>query len=120
IQKGSNKIILDAYNANPSSMKAAIENFANMEANKKVLMLGAMAEMGADSELEHQRLIDFLKKYKWLEVVLVGKAFSPFKSEFRYFENSEEANEWFGKQQYDNTTILVKGSRSTQMEKVIG
>ncbi|MBK7098667.1 MAG: UDP-N-acetylmuramoyl-tripeptide--D-alanyl-D-alanine ligase [Sphingobacteriales bacterium] len=120
MQKGSKKIILDAYNANPSSMKAAIENFANMEAYKKVLMLGAMAEMGADSELEHQSLIDFLKKYNWQEVVLVGKAFSPFKSEFRYFENSEEAKEWFSKQQYDNTTILVKGSRSTQMEKVIG
>ncbi len=119
LQKGSNKIILDAYNANPSSMKAAIENFANMEANNKVLMLGAMAELGADSEWEHQNLIDFLKKYKWQEVILVGKAFSPFRSAFRYFENAGEAKEWFSKQQFDNTTFLVKGSRSTQMEKVI-
>ncbi|MFM2326400.1 MAG: hypothetical protein RIR31_602, partial [Bacteroidota bacterium] len=72
IEIGSNKIILDAYNANPSSMKAAIENFAKMEGDQKILLLGGMMELGAESLQEHQSIITLIDSYKWKAVVLVG------------------------------------------------
>ncbi len=119
IEKGSNKIILDAYNANPSSMKLAIENFANKNAENKILMLGAMAELGKESLYEHEEIIDLIKKYYWKEVVLVGGDFLKLSHPFRSFENSLKAKEWFGQQHFQNSYILVKGSRSMQMEKVL-
>ncbi|MGZ4049109.1 MAG: UDP-N-acetylmuramoyl-tripeptide--D-alanyl-D-alanine ligase, partial [Bacteroidia bacterium] len=76
IQQKSNTIILDAYNANPGSMKAAIENFASMKGDKKILLLGAMMELGAESAKEHAALISLIDKYKWEDVVLVGKNFN--------------------------------------------
>jgi len=62
VEKGTNKIILDAYNANPSSMKAAIENFATMQVPNKILLLGAMMELGNESIDEHKALINLLEK----------------------------------------------------------
>ena len=119
IDQGSNKIILDAYNANPSSMKLAIENFANKNAEKKILMLGAMAELGEASLYEHEEIIELIKKYSWKEVVLVGGDFLKVSHPFLSFENSLKAKEWFRQQYFQNSYILVKGSRSMQMEKVI-
>ena len=75
IRKGGNTIILDAYNANPSSMKAAIENFARMPDKNKVLMLGGMMELGKDSISEHKKIIDLIDKYKWHRVILTGGDF---------------------------------------------
>ena len=119
IDKGSNKIILDAYNANPSSMKLAIENFANKNAENKILMLGAMAELGQASPFEHEEIIALIKKYSWREVVLVGGDFLKLSHPFLSFENSLKAKEWFRQQHFQNSYILVKGSRSMQMEKVL-
>jgi len=119
IEKDSNKIILDAYNANPSSMKLAIENFAKKNSDNKILMLGAMAELGKQSLQEHQEIIDLIKKYSWKEVVLVGGDFLKLSHPFLSFENSFLAKEWFSKQQFQNSYILVKGSRSMQMEKIL-
>ncbi|WP_300598666.1 UDP-N-acetylmuramoyl-tripeptide--D-alanyl-D-alanine ligase [Niabella sp.] len=119
MEKGSNKIILDAYNANPSSMRLAIENLAKMEATKKVLVLGAMAEMGAETEAEHERMIQLIEQHSWSDVILVGKPFEPYKERFRYFENSGEAAGWLGRHRPENTLLLVKGSRSSQMERVL-
>ncbi len=119
IEKDSNKIILDAYNANPSSMKLAIENFAKKNSDNKILMLGAMAELGKQSLQEHQEIIDLIKKYSWKEVVLVGGDFLNLSHPFLSFENSLLAKEWFSKQHFQNSYILVKGSRSMQMEKII-
>ncbi len=119
IEKGSNKIILDAYNANPSSMKLAIENFARKNSENKILMLGAMAELGKLSLQEHQEIIDLIKKYSWKEVALVGGDFLKISHPFLSFQNSLLAKEWFSKQQFQNSYILVKGSRSMQMEKVL-
>jgi UDP-N-acetylmuramoyl-tripeptide--D-alanyl-D-alanine ligase len=118
IEKDSNKI-LDAYNANPSSMKLAIENFAKKNSENKILMLGAMAELGNQSLQEHQGIIDLIKKYSWQEVVLVGGDFLKLSHPFLSFENSFLAKEWFSKQQFQNSYILVKGSRSIQMEKIL-
>ena len=119
IEKDSNKIILDAYNANPSSMKLAIENFAKKNSENKILMLGAMAELGKQSLQEHQEIIDLIKKYSWKEVVLVGGDFLKLSHPYLSFENSLLAKEWFDKQQFQNSYILVKGSRSMQMEKIL-
>ncbi len=119
IEKHSNKIILDAYNANPTSMKAAIENFVKMEGSDKVLILGGMMELGSESLKEHQALVDLIARYAWKDVVLVGGDFSKINHSFLYFRNSAEAKEWFKNQQYSHAAILIKGSRSTQMEKVL-
>jgi UDP-N-acetylmuramoyl-tripeptide--D-alanyl-D-alanine ligase len=86
IEKGSNKIILDAYNANPSSMKVAIENFAKIHAEKKVLLIGAMAELGDESLAEHALLVSLISKYQWSDVVLVGGDFSKVPHHYRYFQ----------------------------------
>lgn len=115
----SNTFILDAYNANPSSMKAAIENIGRMEGKNKVLYLGAMKEMGPDSSGEHVGLVSLLDEYSWKDVILVGQEFEGLTKHFHYCENTAEAQEWFKKQAYTNCTILIKGSRSMAMEKVI-
>jgi UDP-N-acetylmuramoyl-tripeptide--D-alanyl-D-alanine ligase len=119
IEKDSNKIILDAYNANPTSMKAAIENFAKMDGSNKVLMLGGMMELGTESIQEHQNLIDLINKYKWKDVVLVGGDFNKVTHAFSFFENSLEAREWYKNMNFKDCNILIKGSRSTAMEKVL-
>jgi UDP-N-acetylmuramoyl-tripeptide--D-alanyl-D-alanine ligase len=119
IERGSNKIILDAYNANPASMKLAIENFARMKASNKILILGAMAELGTESLQEHQLIIDLIKKYDWKNVVLVGGDFTKLQHPFISFNSAIEAKHWLHENKPEDAYILVKGSRSMQMEKVI-
>lgn len=120
IERDGNKIILDAYNANPSSMKAAIENFAALPATNKVLMLGGMAELGKESMEEHQHIIDLIKKHNWQQVVLVGGDFMLIDHPFIKMNTAVQAAEWFKQQKFTDTYFLVKGSRSMQMEKVLG
>lgn len=119
VERGTNKIILDAYNANPSSMKLAIENFAKFHTSGKVLMLGGMAELGEESLVEHKDIINVIKKNEWSKVVLVGGDFLRVEHPFISFQNAEEANEWFRKQHFENMHILIKGSRSMKMEKIL-
>jgi len=114
-----NKIILDAYNANPSSMKAAIENFAAMKGKDKILLLGGMMELGNESMIEHNELIKLISKYSWKNVVLVGGDFSKTSHPFIYFNNSIDAKNWLQQQHFKDALFLIKGSRSMQMEKVI-
>jgi UDP-N-acetylmuramoyl-tripeptide--D-alanyl-D-alanine ligase len=119
IERGSNHIILDAYNANPTSMKAAIENFAHIKSAKKILMLGAMMEMGDASIEEHENLVALIKQYDWEAVVLVGGDFKNTPHPFIYLNNAIEAGDWLKKQNHQNAHILIKGSRSFKMEKVL-
>jgi UDP-N-acetylmuramoyl-tripeptide--D-alanyl-D-alanine ligase len=119
IQQGTNTIILDAYNANPGSMKAAIENFANMPGDNKILLLGAMMELGDDSKKEHEDLVKLITKHEWKNVVLVGDNFKNIVHSFIQFNNSLEVRDWLKKQQPENAQILIKGSRSMQMEKAL-
>ncbi len=119
IKKDSNTVILDAYNANPGSMKASIENFANMQGDKKILLLGSMMELGDDSRKEHEEIVSLIDKNKWYAVVLVGKNFNQVKHDYINFENSSKAKEWLKKEDPKNAQILIKGSRSMEMEKVL-
>lgn len=119
IEKDSNKIILDAYNANPTSMKAAIENFAGMEGGNKILLLGGMMEMGEESLKEHTGIVQLIDQYKWKNVVLVGGDFDKVNHPYINFKTSVEAREWLKEQHFKNCLLLIKGSRSMQMEKVL-
>ena len=119
INKGSNRFIMDAYNANPSSMKLAIENFANLKSEKKVLLLGAMAELGEESMAEHEAIIKLIQSKNWEKVVLVGGDFIKLAHPYLSFTNAQEAKTWLQNQKFENTDFLVKGSRSMQMEKII-
>jgi UDP-N-acetylmuramoyl-tripeptide--D-alanyl-D-alanine ligase len=119
IQQNTNTIILDAYNANPTSMTAAIRNFMRTSYSNKVLMLGGMWELGEESLPEHQTIINLINESNWNAVILVGGDFKNVKHNYIYFENNIAAKEWLIKQQYVNTAILIKGSRATAMEKVL-
>ncbi|MBS1599340.1 MAG: UDP-N-acetylmuramoyl-tripeptide--D-alanyl-D-alanine ligase [Bacteroidetes bacterium] len=115
----SNKIILDAYNANPTSMKAAIENIAKFNVKNKILILGGMAELGEASAEEHENILSLIGKYQWKDVALVGGDFLKLNHPYHRFENSIQAKEWFQQQHFHDSYILVKGSRSMRMERVI-
>jgi UDP-N-acetylmuramoyl-tripeptide--D-alanyl-D-alanine ligase len=119
VTKGTNNIILDAYNANPSSMKLAIENFAKLQAANKVLILGGMAELGKESLDEHEAIVELIKRNTWKQVVLVGGDFLKLKHPFISFENGTQARDWWRQQNFEYTHFLIKGSRSMQMERVI-
>lgn len=120
IEKDSNHIILDAYNANPTSMRAAIQNFAGLKADRKVLMLGAMMELGEDSIAEHDALVKLIEQYNWAQVVLVGGDFEKVDHPFIWLPNAAAAREWLSAQHFSNTFLLIKGSRSFKMETVLG
>jgi UDP-N-acetylmuramoyl-tripeptide--D-alanyl-D-alanine ligase len=116
VEKGSNRLILDAYNANPSSMRAAVINFANAPLQHKILWLGGMREMGADEAKEHAELVALVKQYSWDSVILVGKEFKGLNDGYQYFETSAEAAMYIGNNKPMNASILVKGSRGSKME----
>lgn len=121
VSLGSNTVILDAYNANPSSMQAAIEHFAGSPAADKVLMLGAMMELGPESVAEHEKLLRLVGRYSWKKVVLVGGDFAKVSlpDGVLYFPDAEAAAGWLQAQSFAGAEILVKGSRSVGMEKVL-
>ncbi|HTN37429.1 MAG TPA: UDP-N-acetylmuramoyl-tripeptide--D-alanyl-D-alanine ligase [Arachidicoccus sp.] len=119
IKSGTNEIILDAYNANPSSMHVAITNFARMEGEKKILILGGMKELGRQSVEEHQKLLELIQRYSWEEVVLVGPEFADLHGTMRWFEGNQTARDWFQSQDFRHTLILIKGSRSNALEKLL-
>jgi UDP-N-acetylmuramoyl-tripeptide--D-alanyl-D-alanine ligase len=119
IEKNGARIVLDAYNANPSSMKVAIENFAGMPGNNKVLILGAMAELGPESISEHQGIVELIGKYNWTNVVLVGGDFTKLETPYITYSSAAEAGAWLKRQEMRGMSMLVKGSRSMKMEEVI-
>lgn len=119
IEQGTNKIILDAYNANPSSMRLAIENLGRMEGKNKIALLGAMAELGTESIAEHEGIINLLKEQHFAEVVLVGGDFQKIAHPFTVLENAAAAQQWLQAKAPQHAIILIKGSRSMQMEKVL-
>jgi UDP-N-acetylmuramoyl-tripeptide--D-alanyl-D-alanine ligase len=121
IIKGTNTIILDAYNANPTSMEAALNNFSKIDSANKIIFLGEMAELGEESEAEHKALINRLAKNGFEKIILVGNKFEGFNSELNYlhFSDSSLAAQWLKENPVTNANILIKGSRSTKMEKIL-
>lgn len=119
VQRNGNTFILDAYNANPSSMQAAIENFAASRASGKILLLGAMRELGKDSKAEHQKIVDLIGQYPWEQVVLVGGDFAETHHRYLYFPDVSTARQWLHAQPLAGHTFLVKGSRAIAMEKIL-
>ena len=115
----NNEVILDAYNANPSSMKLAVENFAKINKENKIVCLGGMRELGADTLMEHQLLIDQLNQTNWENVLLVGSEFKPCVHNYLYFDTIQEAKAWLHAQTLKGYTLLIKGSRGIQMEQLI-
>lgn len=113
-----NKLILDYYNANPTSMRAAIENFANIDAKNKMLILGDMLELGEDSSKEHKQIVELLHEKKLDSYYLVGPIFCSV-TDSKIFKNSEEAAGFLGKEQVKEKTILIKGSRGIKLELVV-
>jgi UDP-N-acetylmuramoyl-tripeptide--D-alanyl-D-alanine ligase len=114
-----NKLIVDAYNANPTSMQAAIHNFAAMQAENKTAILGEMLELGAHSAEEHQAVIDLLQEKSFTNVLLVGKAFQNCASDYKAFETIEKLIAYLSKNNIVNQTILIKGSRGIRLETII-
>jgi UDP-N-acetylmuramoyl-tripeptide--D-alanyl-D-alanine ligase len=119
VQKGSNQLILDAYNANPTSMRAAIENFTRQHQDNKMILIGGMMELGDESLAEHAEIISLLQQFDWKDVILVGGDFAKVPHPFRFFNTSVEAAAWLKANPVKHSFILVKGSRSMQMEKVM-
>lgn len=110
-----NRLIVDAYNANPSSMAAAIENFRLTEAEHKMAILGDMRELGEAATAEHQRVVDLLVSDGFTDVWLVGPEFAKTKNPFRTFKDVEEVKEAVEKEQPTDRTILIKGSNGTRL-----
>jgi len=118
-QTEKNKLIIDAYNANPTSMQAAVLNFAVMEAENKTLIIGDMLELGGQSDMEHQRIVDLINENGFSDVYLVGKCFQAVKSNFIKFADVEKLKEHLQKYQLQNRFILIKGSHGIHLEKII-
>ena len=119
IRYWSNNVILDAYNANPSSMAAAIENFARIHGSGKVLLLGGMKELGSESVAEHQQLVDLIDRYPWEAVALVGGDFAKVSHRYTFLPDTTMARNWLRERAFTNATILIKGSRGIAMENVL-
>jgi UDP-N-acetylmuramoyl-tripeptide--D-alanyl-D-alanine ligase len=110
-------VISDCYNANPSSCKSAIESFANLNAERKMIFMGAMKELGEVSETEHRKVFELMQAKDFERIVLVGKEYEKIAdTKAEYFSTSEEMKEYLSKHKIEDATILIKGSRSTKME----
>ena len=114
MQTANNQLIVDAYNANPTSMQAAINAFKG-----DTYVLGAMRELGEYSHLEHQNIVNMLAERKAENVFLVGEEYMQTTSPYPVFENVEKLHKYLEEQPIKGKNILLKGSRSTQMEKLL-
>ncbi len=110
-----NHLVVDAYNANPSSMMAALENFQLMQADHKMAILGAMRELGDVSEEEHQRIVDYLAATDIEEVWLVGEEFQNIRCDYRKFHDVEQVKAAIAAEKPEGRYILIKGSNSTKL-----
>lgn len=119
IQRETNTIILDAYNANPSSMRVAIQNFKQMDFPNKVVIIGGMMELGEDSINEHQQIVALLQETNWNHVLLVGGDFEKTEQPYTFVANYSEAAAYLKTLALTHAGILIKGSRAFTLEKVL-
>ncbi len=120
IDTGSNRIILDAYNANPTSMEASVRNFISSGGKNKIVILGEMNELGDYSYEAHKKIVEIVGS-KNIKIVLIGEGFEPFHqiSGIFYFKNTEKLIEWIKFNRILDAEILIKGSRTNQLEKIV-
>jgi UDP-N-acetylmuramoyl-tripeptide--D-alanyl-D-alanine ligase len=116
-----NTLILDYYNANPSSMSLALKNFAEMAGQSKMVILGDMLELGEESAAEHEAILQLIGEKKLLNTILVGPLFSAAgkKINAKTFLNSEDATAYLRENPVEDHTILIKGSRGIHLEKIV-
>lgn len=119
VKTAHNTLFLDAYNANPSSMKVALENFAALSATHKTVILGDMFELGEDSAHEHQAIADLAASLHFETIFLVGKNFHGVSTSHLSFEDFESLKIHLSKHPFQNKTILIKGSRGMRLERVV-
>ena len=121
IEKNSTKIILDAYNANPTSMLAALKNFKQLEAENKYLFLGDMFELGNEAETEHQAIVDYVEKHFNSNTYLIGENFNKTKTSLliHKFSTFEDLKPHLKQQNLDNCSIIIKGSRGMALERIL-
>ena len=122
IKTKKNLLFVDSYNANPSSMKLSIQSFLKFKEVKKTLILGDMHEIGKTYLIEHERILNSIKNNKDLKIFLVGKIFNKLKfnsGRIHFFNETNELIEYFKKNLITGHTILLKGSRKINLEKVI-
>ena len=118
IEKDGNLIVLDAYNANPTSMRAALENLESLQGDRKIAILGDMFELGEHSSTEHQSIVDFAKQ-KGFETYLIGENFKQTDSDFEKFSDVKEFLDQFRLKDFSPATVLIKGSRSMKLEDLL-
>lgn len=122
LKKGSNNIILDAYNANPSSMAVAIANFLQLEGDKKIMILGDMFELGKESQQEHKIIVDSLLNQDNSVCYLIGKSFYENKianDKVVFFETFDAFADHLKILEFNDNTILIKGSRGMALERTL-
>jgi UDP-N-acetylmuramoyl-tripeptide--D-alanyl-D-alanine ligase len=121
IEKKGMKIVMDAYNANPTSMKASIQSFVSDFYNPRCLILGDMLELGSYSEQEHNEIIKEISKYLFKKVFLIGQNFSKAAKNYNYktFDNTDNFCRYIQQNPLNGCSLLIKGSRAMQLEKVI-
>lgn len=118
LKTATNTLIVDAYNANPTSMMAALMNFRDTYIDRKMAILGDMRELGSVSQQEHQKVVDFLKEQSDVTVWLVGEEFGRTECTFRKFHNVEEVQETIATEKPQGYCILIKGSNSMKLWKL--
>ncbi|MCM4160494.1 UDP-N-acetylmuramoyl-tripeptide--D-alanyl-D-alanine ligase [Antarcticibacterium flavum] len=121
IKAGDNTLLMDAYNANPTSMKAALESFSRSKAPNKVVILGDMFELGKDAAMEHQEIVNYLEKSNFSTILLTGENFSQTNTDekkIRRFRNFEELKRALEENIPEGAFILIKGSRGMALERV--
>ncbi|MEG1563050.1 MAG: UDP-N-acetylmuramoyl-tripeptide--D-alanyl-D-alanine ligase [Bacteroides sp.] len=114
-----NTLIIDAYNANPTSMMAALENFDSMKMKHKMLILGDMRELGVESQVEHQKITDYIKKCSFAKVLLVGEHFSAINHGYKAYSNTQELIKDLQVNKPRNSTILIKGSNGIKLNTIV-
>ncbi|MCX6351739.1 MAG: Mur ligase family protein [Bacteroidetes bacterium] len=121
LEVGTNTFIMDAYNANPSSMQGALQDFMQYPAENRILVLGEMLEMGDESFAEHQQIIEMINPNLFKEIVLVGKEFLKHQPQLKanYFKDIDEARTWYKTQNWQNAVVYMKGSRGCKLERLL-
>ena len=118
VEKAGKTLVLDTYNANPSSMVESLKNFSQFNGTK-IIIIGDMLELGTESDIEHQSILDLAKTLNFDEIITVGKYFKKINVEGKSFESTEELSEYLKNNKLNSKNILLKASRGIALEKIL-